>query len=137
MEIPLTTPALLFPAIAILMLGYVNRYLGIANVIRNFKKDYDTGYVHVDVVAQLKILKKRIELSRIMLTCGVIALMSACLSMFLIFADYAFGEVAFGFSIIAMIASLLVSLYETSLSNKSLVIEINDIFNKEKNLTKS
>ena len=137
MEIPLTTPALLFPAIAILMLGYVNRYLGIANVIRNFKKDYDSGYVHVDVVAQLKILKKRIELSRIMLTCGVIALMSACLSMFLIFADYAFGELAFGFSIIAMIASLLISLYETSLSNKSLVIEINDIFTKEKSRTKS
>lgn len=137
MEIPLTTPALLFPAIAILMLGYVNRYLGIAGVIRSFKKDYDSGYVHVDVVAQLKILKKRIELSRIMLTFGVIALMSACLSMFLIFADYAFGELAFGFSIIAMIASLLISLYETSLSNKSLVIEINDIFTKEKSRTKS
>jgi hypothetical protein len=131
MEIPLTTPALLFPAIAILMLGYVNRYLGIAGVIRSFKKDYDSGYIHVDVVEQLKILKKRIELSRLMLTLGVVALMSACVSMFLIFADYAFGEAAFGLSIITMILSLFVSLYETSLSNKSLFIEIDDIFAKE------
>lgn len=62
MSIPITTPALLFPAIAILMLGYVNRYLGTASVIRALKKDYDTGYKRVNVVAQLKIPKKIIQL---------------------------------------------------------------------------
>lgn len=132
MNLPITTPALLFPAIAILMLGYVNRYLGTANLIRNIKKDYDTGYKRVNVVTQLEILKKRIELSRYMLEVGALALISACLSMFLIFADKQdFGEIVFGLSLIAMITSVVISFYETSLSNKSLLIEIEDVFKKE------
>ncbi|HSH31150.1 MAG TPA: DUF2721 domain-containing protein, partial [Candidatus Saccharimonadales bacterium] len=68
MDIELSTPALLFPAIAILMLGYINRYLGTANVIRTFKKDYDSGYIHTDITKQLTILRKRINMSRHMLT---------------------------------------------------------------------
>ncbi|MDQ5886205.1 MAG: hypothetical protein QG628_602 [Patescibacteria group bacterium] len=133
MDIPITTPALLFPAIAILMLGFVNRYLGTSSLIRSIKKDYDTGYKRVDITNQLHILTKRIELSRYMLTLGSFALMLACLSMFLIFVDRQnLGNKVFGLSIAAMITSLLVSMYETSLSNKSLLIEIDDIFKKEK-----
>lgn len=132
MEVSLSTPALLFPAIAILMLSYVNRYIGTANVIRTFKKDYDAGYAHIELVKQLKILKKRIELSRHMLTVGAIALMLASLSMFLIFSEFQrAGNIAFGLSLIAMIFSLFISLRETHLSNKSLMVEIEDIFKKE------
>lgn len=133
MDIPITTPALLFPAIAILMLGYINRYLGTASLIRTIRKDYDTGYKRVQLVEQLKILEKRIELSRQMLTAGAFALALACLSMFLIFAEWqTAGNLTFGLSILGMIISLFVSLYETSLSNKSLLIEINDVFDREK-----
>jgi hypothetical protein len=133
MEITLTTPALLFPAIAILMLGYVNRYVGAAVVIRTFKKDYDSGYKHTNLVKQLTVLKKRIELFRAMLSSGAAALMLACLSMFLIFSNFqGAGAVTFGLSLVAMIYSTLLSLYETSLSNKSLLIEIDDVVKKEK-----
>lgn len=114
------------------MLGYVNRYLGTASVIRALKKDYDTGYKRVNVVAQLKILQKRIELSRYMLEIGATALLAACLSMFLIFAEQQRGgEIAFGVSLIAMILSLFLSFYETLLSNKSLQIEIEDVYKQE------
>jgi len=133
MNITLTVPALLFPAIAILMLGYVNRYLGAAGVIRTFKKDYDTGYKHTSIVQQLEILRKRIELSRRMLILASSALLLACLSMFLIFEDQQQGgKISFGLSLLAMIVSILFSLYETSLSNKSLTIEIDDVIEKEK-----
>ena len=132
MDIPISTPALLFPAIAILMLGYVNRYLGTASLIRSFKKDYDTGYSRVEIVQQLKILKKRIELSRHMISIAAAALMFACLSMFLIFAKMQdLGNASFGASLILMIVSVSFSLYETKLSNKSLIIEIHDIFEQE------
>jgi hypothetical protein len=132
MNIPITTPALLFPAIAILMLGYVNRYLGTASVIRALKKDYDTGYKRVNVVSQLKILQKRIELSRFMLEIGAIALLAACLSMFLIFAEKQNGgKIVFGMSLISMIMSLFLSFFESSLSNKSLQIEIEDVYKQE------
>jgi len=132
MDVPITTPALLFPAIAILMLGYVNRYQSTASLIRLIKKDYDTGYKRTNLVNQLHILTTRIELSRYMLMIGSLALMLACLSMFLIFIEKQdLGNSVFGLSIAAMITSILISLYETSLSNKSLMIEIDDIFKKE------
>ena len=132
MELSITTPALLFPAIAILTLGYVNRYLGIAGVIRTFKKDYDSGYTHTAIVSQLTILKKRIELARHMIGIAIGALMLACLSMFFIFVSWnTAGVVVFGISVLAMILSMLFSLYETRLSNKSLLIELDDILHKE------
>jgi len=132
MAIDINTPALLFPAIAILTLGYVNRYIGIAGVIRNFKKDYDTGYVHNDIVVQLDILKKRVQLARNMIGIAIGALMLACLSMFFILIDWnEVGVIVFGVSVLGMILSMLFSLYETRLSNKSLFIELHDILEKE------
>ncbi len=134
MEMSINTPALLFPAIAILTLGYVNRYLGTANVIRTFKKDYDGGYIHTDLIVQLKILKKRIELSRYMISMAIGALMLACVSMLFIFLKYSdAGVVAFATAVSAMIVSTLFSLYETRLSNKSLLIEVHDILDQEAN----
>lgn len=128
----ISTPALLFPAIAILMLGYINRYLGAAGVIRSFKKDYDTGYTHVEVVRQLKILRKRIAILRYMLFAGSLALLLACSTMLFIYIGIQdVAGVTFGLSVAGMILSLLFSLYETSLSNHSLNIEIDDIFAKE------
>ena len=132
MNIPISTPALLFPAIAILMLGYINRYLGTASLIRTVKKDYDTGYKRVKIVTQIKILKRRVELSRYMLETGALAMLLACLSMFLIFAERQnWGDAVFGLSLLAMIVSLLLSFYETALSNKSLLIEVEDILKRE------
>jgi Protein of unknown function (DUF2721) len=134
MEISINTPALLFPAIAILTLGYINRYLGIATVIRNFKKDYDAGYEHTDIVIQLGILKKRVELARHMITVAIGALILACLSMFLLLINWdGAGVSIFGVSVLAMIVSMLISLYESRLSNQSLLIELHDILAVEDN----
>ncbi len=132
MELTVTTPALLFPAIAILMLGYVNRYIATTVVIRNFKKDYDGGYKHNDLVKQLTFLQRRIELFRYMLSIAVTALMSACLSMYFVFIDNQLAaKYVFGLSLLLMIGSLALSLTETSLSNKSLGIELDDMLKRE------
>jgi len=134
MEINLTAPALLFPALAILMLGYVNRYVSLAGVIRSFKKDYDSKYIHTNLLEQLKILKKRIELLKYVLLSAMTALILACLSMFFIFINMQdAGKIVLGLSLLVMITSILISISETSLSNKSLIIEIDDIVMKEKN----
>lgn len=133
MQLDLTTPALLFPGVAILMLGYVNRYIGTAGVIRTFKKDYDSGYKHVDVVKQITILQKRIGLSRMMLASAAISLLLASLSMLLIFEkQQVTGEIIFALALAAMIISICFSLYETKLSNRSLNIEIADVLKREK-----
>lgn len=132
MKLELTVPALLFPAIAILMLGYINRYLGAAVVVRNFVKDYDTGYRHAHVTKQLKIMQRRLAIFRMMTGCASIALLLACSSMFLLFAmhEYA-GKICFGAALVAMIFSILLALSETALSNRSLNIEISDVMQKE------
>ncbi len=128
----LSTPALLFPAIAILTLGYVNRYVGIANVIRTFAKDYNAGHKHVAIAQQLKILKRRLEIIRLMLTLAAMSLMLACAAMLFVFLEHVgIGEIFFGFSLAGMVLSLVASLSETYLSNRSLIIEIDDILNKE------
>ncbi len=132
MELPITTPALLFPAIAILMLGYINRYVSTASVIRNYKRDHDSGLVRKDILMQLNVLRKRIELSRYMIMTAAGALIFACLSMFLIFIEYKDGgSIAFGFALAGMIISIGISIYETSLSNRSLLMEIDKMIEKE------
>ena len=40
MEITLTTPAILFPAVSLLMLAYTNRFLAIASIIRVLHRRY-------------------------------------------------------------------------------------------------
>ena len=40
MEFSLTTPALLFPAISLLLLAYTNRFLALAALIRNLHARY-------------------------------------------------------------------------------------------------
>ena len=40
MILTIETPALLFSATALILLAYTNRFLTIAQIIRNLKKDY-------------------------------------------------------------------------------------------------
>ena len=40
MEITLTTPTILFPAVSLLMLAYTNRFLAIASIIRVLHSRY-------------------------------------------------------------------------------------------------
>lgn len=133
MELPITTPALLFPAIAILMLGYVNRYIGAAGVIRAYKKDEDNGYKRKDLVEQLSVLKTRIEALRLMMMLAATALMLSCLSMLFIFIEkQTLGEIIFALSLILLVTSLFLSIFETSKSNTSLSMEISSMLKKHK-----
>ena len=62
-ELSLTTPALLFSAISLIMLAYTNRFLAYAAVIRNlhdkFLKQQDPA-----LIRQIKNLKRRLNLTR-------------------------------------------------------------------------
>ncbi|MBN2002836.1 MAG: DUF2721 domain-containing protein, partial [Anaerolineae bacterium] len=42
MELTLTTPALLFPALSLLLLAYTSRFLTLANLIRELHRRYQT-----------------------------------------------------------------------------------------------
>jgi len=133
MEITLTTPALLFPAISLLLLAFTNRYITVANVIRTLKNQFDKGDRSDNLDLQLKSLYGRIEIIRYMQQFGIGSLLFASLSMFLIFANLQLlGKVSFGISLILLIASMFLSLHETTLSNKAIELEIKTILDKEK-----
>ena len=42
MELSLTTPALLFPTISLILLAYTNRFLAVAALIRKLSDEYKT-----------------------------------------------------------------------------------------------
>ena len=58
MELTLTTPALLFPAISLLLLAYTNRFLHLAQLSRNLYSQYRNSPDKM-VLMQLQNLRKR------------------------------------------------------------------------------
>ena len=65
MEIDLTTPALLFSAISLIMLAYTNRFLSYAQLVRTLKDQYREHHSAV-TAAQIINLRKRLYLTRAM-----------------------------------------------------------------------
>ncbi len=127
MQITLTTPALLFPAISLLLLAYTNRFLAIATLIRQLHKSYLDNPKSV-LEGQLKNLRKRLFLIRAMQLFGVMSLLLCVLAMFFIYLKVGeWGSVIFGISLVLLLLSLFISVREIQLSTKALDIELSDM----------
>lgn len=123
----LTTPALLFPAISLLLLAYTNRFLVLAQLIRELNAR-EGGQVRPLVLAQIDNLKKRIKLIRSMQVWGVASFILCTLSMFCLFITQQItGIVLFGASLCCLTLSLLISLYEIHISCDAIEIELQNI----------
>jgi hypothetical protein len=126
-----TTPALLFPAISLLFLAYTNRFLALAQLIRQLHANYQSIGADIVVGGQIENLRKRIVLIKVMQAFGVIAFILCSASMFLLFhGRHLAGEYVFGASILSLLISLLVSLYEILISTKAIELELLDMENK-------
>ena len=124
MEIDVTTPALLFPAISLLLLAYTNRFMGITKLIRQLRhKLNDKNYPQVN--RQVANVKYRIKLIIWTQATGVVSLIFCTLSMMSqFFAASLFGYLCFGLSLILMVISLILSLLEITISAKALNVEL-------------
>lgn len=134
MEITLTTPALLFPAISLLLLAYTNRFLTLAGLIRTLHDRYQS---HPDdmIMEQIQNLQKRVKLIQQMQTVGVTSLLLCVLCMFSLFAGYlVIGEIIFGISLILLMASLARSLQEIRISVNALNLQLSDLEGGRKNV---
>jgi hypothetical protein len=132
MEINITTPALLFPAISLLMLAYTNRFLTIATIIRNLYDRY--GSVPSDNLhGQIKNLRYRTYLIRNMQIFGVLSLLFCMISMFSLFAGWAgAGKWTFAIALVLMMVSMLLSLRELIISVGALDLLLADMEEHEK-----
>jgi len=132
MEINLTTPALLFPAISLLMLAYTNRFLTIATIIRNLYDRYGSG-PNQNLHGQIQNLRYRTYLIRNMQIFGVLSLLFCMISMFSLFAGWIVGgKWAFAIALILMMASMLISLRELFISVGALDLLLEDMEEHEK-----
>ena len=127
MDITLTTPALLFPAISLLLLAFTNRFLTLANLIRDLHARYKVDQSEV-FVGQIANLRYRIRLIRDMQAFGVASLLFCTLSMFTLFAGWLeIGKWIFGFSLILMMIALALSLREIQVSVVALSLKNKDM----------
>lgn len=131
-ELTLTTPALLFSAISLIMLAYTNRFLAYAAVIRNLHAVY-LERQDKSVLPQIKNLKLRVNLTRWMQIFGISSLLLCVLTMFLIYINQQVVAVwVFGAALILLIASLALLIKEIQISAQALNFHISDIENNLK-----
>lgn len=123
-ELPLSTPSLLFPAISLLMLAYTNRFLGLAAVVRALHANWQSTQEPI-LLAQIRSLRKRIQIIKHMQTMGVLSLMFCVASTTLLFfKQQTEGQITFGVSLILMLASLSLSLVEIQISGAALDLQL-------------
>ena len=127
MNLTLSIPALLFPAISLTMLAYNARYLAIAALIRQLHKQYqETGSSSVSL--QVKKLSKRLTIIKNMQATAILSFLLAVITMSLIYVQLNFwANLVFGFSLLALIISLVLSFIEVQLSTKALAIQLKDL----------
>ena len=126
-ELTLTTPALLFSAISLIMLAYTNRFLAYAAVIRNLHDRY-LEKMDASLIEQIKNLKLRLQLTRWMQILGITSLLLCVLTMFLIYVKFQMLAVyMFGIALLLLILSLALLVREIQISIRALSLHLSDI----------
>lgn len=127
MELTLTTPALLFSSISLIMLAYTNRFLAYASTIRNLHAAYKNDSSKI-IKAQIVNLRKRLYLTRSMQIFGITSLLLCVLSMFFIYVEQDFIAIwIFGLALILLIISLSLLIWEIQISVRALELHLEDI----------
>lgn len=125
----ITTPALLFPAISLLLLAYTNRFVVLTNLIRQLSNKAEANSEQV-IQRQISSLHLRLNIIRSMQSFGVTSFVVCTLSMFALYLEWeGWGEVLFGLSLLLLVVSLLYSLYEVQISTKAISIELEKLDN--------
>ena len=122
MTLEITTPAVLFPTVSLLLLAYTNRFLALTAIVRQMDS---SGEVEHEFY-QVKNLRKRLNYIKKMQYFGVSSLLMCAISMLFLFLQMDFiGKITFGISLVSLIVSLLFSLLEIQISLEALRIHLN------------
>ncbi len=128
MEINLNTPALLFPAISLLLLAYTNRFLAIANVVRNLHNDYLQNKEKETALLQMRSLRKRLQYIRLMQGAGVFSFLLCVICMYSIYNGWMMAaNYIFAGSLLSLVFSLFCSLIEIFQSLNALEVLLKNV----------
>ena len=125
-------PALLFPAIPLMMISFGNRYTSLATLIRKIHDKLITTNSSEIVIDhyfdQIKILTRRLTLVRSVQTLSGISFLFNLLT---IFTNYINIEVLalnlFGLSVLVFSIAIILFIYEIQLSTKALSKHLEDL----------
>ncbi len=128
MDISLSTPALFFPAVSLIMLAYTNRFLSLASLVRNLHEKYKKEENKSDIHGQIKNIRFRLRLIKNMQFFGVISFLLCIICMYLIYTNsMLLANTFFALAILSFGISLVLSLIEIIQSTKALEIELSDM----------
>lgn len=131
MELTFNTPALLFPAISLLLLAYTNRFIALSNLVRNLHREYKDVKAEADaklLVPQIRNLRRRINFIRYMQALGVFSFLLCVVCMYCIYAGWLpIADYVFAASLISLLASLVFSFIEITASTNALSLELSDM----------
>lgn len=128
LEISINTPALLFPAITLLMLAYTNRFLSLASLVRKLHDEYHRGEKEKNILNQITNIRSRLNLIRYMQGFGIMSFLCCVLCMYVIFRGWMIiAHWIFAGSLIFLLASIVLSLIEINKSTKAIELELSDI----------
>jgi hypothetical protein len=126
MEITFTTPAILFPALSLLLLAYTNRFLALARLTRELHAQYQQN-PDEHLREQIVSLQYRIKVIKNTQVFGVASFFAGVLCVFLLFAGlHVAAQWTFGLSLVLMLASLALSLREVYMSLDTLSLLLRD-----------
>ncbi len=135
MQLTLQTPALLFPAISLLLLAYTNRYLHLASLIRQLHGQHKSKPDRL-IIAQIGNLRFRLNLIKNMQSMGVSSLFGCVLCMLVLFLEHeTIGKWVFMLSLGLMLGSLSFSIWEIRLSAVALNLHLSDLENEENSVS--
>lgn len=129
MNIDITTPALLFPAITLLLLAYTNRFVALATLARGLRVRYkESPEMRKTLFVQIKNLRLRLILIRNMQALGIASFFCCVLCMVLMYLGrQVIAEYIFGASLFLLLGSLFISFIETQISTKAIKLELKDL----------
>ncbi|MFM7487621.1 MAG: DUF2721 domain-containing protein [Cytophagales bacterium] len=127
MELTITTPALLFPTVSLILLAYTNRFLAVAALIRKLAAQYKDDH-NENIADQIKSLRLRVRLIRDMQMLSIFALFLSVVCMFSLFiGEVVLAKYIFSASLLSLMISLGMSLREIMISTHALSIQLKDI----------
>ncbi|WP_088654422.1 DUF2721 domain-containing protein [Geofilum rhodophaeum] len=136
-QLGLTTPAVLFSAISLIMLAYTNRFLAYASLVRELHARFKQSHDAV-LLRQIINMKRRLRLTRAMQILGISSLLFCVVTMFLIYVEWTtLAELVFGVALIMLILSLAISIREIQISSQALDLQLGDMEEKKQSLGES
>lgn len=124
MKLELTTPALLFTSISLLISAYTSRFLTLAQLIRQLDEQFRKE-PNDRILGQIKNLNKRISLIRYSQILGGFSFFLCTLSTFFLYNSLPkLGALAFEASLISLMISLLLLIIEVHISVHALQLQL-------------